>query len=137
LSERSHLWIAGAGRQLHTAASERARPAVPPGGAAKPRLPQETRLRLLISRAGLPPPIAQFRIHDDEGLVARADFACPDLKIAIEYDGIWHGEPGQFAKDRRRLNRLTAAGRRVIVVTAVDVRRPEKLVARLVTELSR
>lgn len=98
--------------------------------------PQETRLRLLISRAGLPPPIAQFRIFDDEGFIARADFAYPDRRIALEYDGIWHGEPGQFAKDRRRLNRLTAAGWRVIFVTAADLLRPERLLARLVAELA-
>ena len=99
-------------------------------------IPQETRLRLLISRAGLPPPIAQFRIFDDEGIVARADFAYPDRRIVIEYDGVWHGEPGQFAKDRRRLNRLTAAGWRVIFVTAADLLRPERLLARLVAELT-
>jgi hypothetical protein len=99
--------------------------------------PQETRLRLVMARAGLPPPVAQFRVFDDEGFVARVDFAYPDRRIAIEYDGLWHGEPGQFAKDRRRLNRLTAAGWRVIFVTAADLRNPERLVARLVAELTR
>ena len=98
--------------------------------------PQETRLRLLIARAGLPSPVAQFRIYDDEGLIARADFAYPDRRIVIEYDGIWHGEPGQFAKDRRRLNRLTAAGWRLIFVTAADLLRPERLLTRLVAELA-
>lgn len=99
--------------------------------------PQETRLRLLLHRAGLPAPVAQFRVFDDEGLVGRVDFADPDLKIAIEYDGLWHAEPGQFAKDRKRLNRLSAAGWRVIFVTAVDLRYPERLMARLVAELAR
>jgi hypothetical protein len=72
--------------------------------------PQETRLRLLFGRVGLPAPVAQFRVFDEEGLVGRVDFAYPDLKIAIEYDGLWHAEPGQFAMDRKRLNRLVAAG---------------------------
>jgi G:T-mismatch repair DNA endonuclease (very short patch repair protein) len=93
--------------------------------------PQETRLRLLLLRAGLPVPVSQFRVFDDDGFVARVDFAYPELKIAIEYDGVWHGEPGQFAKDRRRLNRLTAAGWRVIFVTAADLHRPEQFVLRL------
>jgi G:T-mismatch repair DNA endonuclease (very short patch repair protein) len=99
--------------------------------------PQETRLRLLLHRAGLPAPVAQFRIFDAEGLVARADFAYPERRLAIEYDGLWHAEPGQFAKDRKRLNRLSAAGWRVIFVTAADLRYPERLIARLVAELAR
>jgi len=98
--------------------------------------PQETRLRLLVARAGLPAPVAQFRVFDAEGLVGRVDFAYPELKIAIEYDGLWHAEPGQFAKDRRRLNRLSAAGWRVVFVTAADLRHPDRLIARLVTELA-
>jgi G:T-mismatch repair DNA endonuclease (very short patch repair protein) len=98
--------------------------------------PQETRLRLLVARAGLPAPVAQFRVFDGEGLVGRVDFAYPELKIAIEYDGLWHAEPGQFAKDRRRLNRLSAAGWRVIFVTAADLRHPDRLIARLVAELT-
>jgi G:T-mismatch repair DNA endonuclease (very short patch repair protein) len=99
--------------------------------------PQETRLRLLLRRAGFPPPVAQFRVLDEKGLVGRLDFAYPELKIAIEYDGLWHAEPGQFAKDRSRLNRLFAAGWRVIFVTARDLRHPELLIARLAAELVR
>jgi hypothetical protein len=64
--------------------------------------PQETRLRLLLLRAGFPPPVAQFRAFDGAGLIGRVDFAYPEFKIAIEYDGLWHSEPGQFAKDRSR-----------------------------------
>lgn len=99
--------------------------------------PQETRLRLLITRAGLPPPVAQFRVFDDEGLIGRVDLAYPDHRIIVEYDGLWHGEPGQFAKVRRRLNRLTAAGWRVVFVTAADLWHPQRLLARLVAELTR
>jgi hypothetical protein len=33
-------------------------------------------------------------------------------------DGLWHGEPGQFSRDRERLNRLREAGWRVVFVTA-------------------
>ena len=91
--------------------------------------PQETRLRLLFRRAGLPAPVAQYRVFDDDGFVARLDFAYPDLRIAIEYDGLWHGERRTFLDDRRRLNRLTAAGRLVIHVTLEDLRRPEWLIA--------
>ena len=99
--------------------------------------PQETRLRLLLLRAGFPPPVPQFRVFDGEGFIGRVDFAYPELKIAIEYDGLWHAEPGQFAKDRGRLNRLLAAGWRVIFVTAADLHRPSRLLARVAAELAR
>jgi hypothetical protein len=93
--------------------------------------PQETRLRLLLGRAGLPAPIAQCRVFDRHGFIARVDFAYPDLRIAIEYDGLWHAEPGQFAKDRERLNRLSAADWIVLHVTAADMRQPERLAERV------
>lgn len=92
--------------------------------------PQETRLRLLLHRAGLPP-VAQYRVFDDDGFVARVDFAYPELKVAIEYDGLWHAERGAFLHDRRRLNRLNAAGWVVLHVTLDDLRRPELLLARV------
>jgi len=86
---------------------------------------------------GFPPPVAQFRIFDREGFIARVDFAYPEPRLAIEYDGLWHAEPGQFEKDRGRLNRLSAAGWRVIFVTAAVLRHPERLLARLAAELAR
>jgi hypothetical protein len=97
--------------------------------------PQETRLRLLIGRGPLPAPVAQYRIEHEGRFVARVDFAWPDQKIALEYDGLWHAEPGQFARDRDRLNRLQAAGWRVVFVTAADLRNPAALVRRLLEAL--
>jgi hypothetical protein len=93
--------------------------------------PPESRLRLLMRRAGLPAPRAQHRVFDDEGFIARLDFAYPELKLAIEYEGEWHGRPGQLAKDRVRLNRLFEAGWRVVFVTAADMHQPEELVRRI------
>jgi very-short-patch-repair endonuclease len=93
--------------------------------------PQETRLRLLIAGSRLPAPVAQFAVRLDGRVIARVDFAWPGHKVALEYDGMWHAAPGQFAKDRRRLNDLTAAGWRVILVTAVDLGREAELFARL------
>ena len=98
--------------------------------------PQETRLRLLLHRAGLPRPIAQYRIRVDGRFVARPDFAWPEHRLALEYDGAWHGEPSQFRRDRERLNRLTAAGWRVIFVTAADLRDPARLIARIAQALA-
>ena len=98
--------------------------------------PQETRLRLLLRSSGLPEPVAQFRVMDRAGVVARVDFAWPDRKVAVEYDGLWHAEDKQFAKDRRRLNRLRAAGWTVVFVTAADLHRPEELIAQIEAALT-
>jgi len=94
--------------------------------------PPETRLRLLMHRAGLPPARAQHRVFGDDGFVARVDFAFPELKLAIEYDGAWHGEDGQLGRDRRRLNALFEAGWQVLFVTAADMHDPEGLIRRIV-----
>jgi hypothetical protein len=92
---------------------------------------QETRLRLLLLRGGLPPPVAQYVVRDDGGFAGRVDFAYPDLRLAIEYDGLYHAGTRTFFADRRRLDRLTAAGWTVIHVTAEDMRNPERLLARI------
>ncbi|MGY1829906.1 endonuclease domain-containing protein [Geodermatophilus sp. SYSU D01180] len=93
--------------------------------------PQETRLRLLLLRSGLPRPVAQHVVRDGPRFVARVDLAWPGQRIAVEYDGAWHADPAQLRADRARLNRLTAAGWRVVFVTAADLHRPEVLLARL------
>ena len=89
--------------------------------------PPETRLRLLLHRSGLPRPVAQFDVRVDGRWVARVDFAWPDRRVAVEYDGAWHGDVAQFPEDRRRLNRIAAAGWRVHFVTKQDMRRPAEL----------
>ena len=89
--------------------------------------PPETRVRLLLRGGGLPEPVAQYEIRHQGSFVARVDFAWPERKVALEYDGAWHGEAGQFARDRRRLNRLQEAGWRVVFVTAADLREPARL----------
>ena len=98
--------------------------------------PQETRVRLLIGRSGLPQPVAQHRVLDRYGFVARVDFAWPELKVAVEYDGLWHAEAGQFIRDRQRLNRLREAGWQVVFVTTADLREPARLLARVAVALA-
>jgi hypothetical protein len=68
--------------------------------------PPETRLRLLVLRAGLPPPVAQFEVRHRGRFVARVDCAYPEHRLAIEYDGLYHAGADQFVRDRRRLNDL-------------------------------
>ena len=98
--------------------------------------PQETRLRLLLHASSLPRPVAQFVVRGAEGdFVARVDFGWPAQKVALEYEGRWHGERQNVARDRARLNRLTAAGWTVIFVTAVDLHDPGQLAARVAAAL--
>jgi very-short-patch-repair endonuclease len=115
--------------------SRRVRQAV---GLADPRAEsqQESRLRVLLALAGLTPE-PQYSVRDGDGnFVARVDLAFPEHKLAVEYDGAWHGDRDQFARDRRRLNRLVAAGWTVLHVTAADLRDPASLVARILALLA-
>jgi very-short-patch-repair endonuclease len=91
--------------------------------------PPESRLRVLLRSAGLTPEL-QFVVRDRGGrAIARVDLAFPEQRVAIEYDGAWHAAPGQFAKDRGRLNALVQAGWRVLHLTAADLRDPTAVVA--------
>ena len=98
--------------------------------------PQETRVRLLVVRGGLPAPVAQFVSHRGT-FVARVDLGWPAAQVAVEYDGLWHADAAQFARDRARLNRLQEAGWRVVFVTAGDLHRPQALVDRIARALDR
>ncbi len=85
---------------------------------------QESRLRVRLTLAGLPPPEVQFTIFDDSGrFVARVDLAWRELRIAVEYDGLWHvGSASQMHADRRRLNALVGLGWIVLHVTSARLR---------------
>ncbi len=93
--------------------------------------PQESRLRVHMALADLPPPVPQYEIRLDGEFVARVDFAWPDLKVAVEYDGIWHADAGQLVRDRERLNRLQAAGWYVHHVTFRDMHNVERTIAEI------
>ncbi len=68
--------------------------------------------------------------------LARVDFAWAQHRLAVEYEGVWHAKPRNVGKDRARLNRLTAAGWRVVFVTAADLHHPERLMARIAAALT-
>ncbi|MFB9905870.1 endonuclease domain-containing protein [Allokutzneria oryzae] len=90
---------------------------------------QESRLRLVLVRAGLAP-VTQHEIFDEEDFVARVDLAFPEEKVAVEYDGAWHSDPLQLSRDRTRVNRLQSAGWRIVFVTADRLRAaPEGVIA--------
>ncbi|MFG2057343.1 endonuclease domain-containing protein [Micromonospora sp. NPDC048930] len=78
----------------------------------------ESRLRVRLIGAGLPRPVTQHVITRNGRFVARVDLAWPDLKVAVEYDGLWHQDADQFHRDRRRLNQILGDGWIVLHVTS-------------------
>ena len=80
-----------------------------------PNSPLETLFFELRTRSSLPPPELQYEIRVDGRVVARPDFAWPELKKAVEMDGYAsHGGYEAFNKDRDRLNDLTLLRWRVM-----------------------
>lgn len=99
------------------------------GGAASPR---ETRLRLLLIRAGYPRPRTQIPVLSADG--RRRYFLDmgwdDDVKIAVEYDGDHHrSDPAQFEYDIRRLADIDEIGWRL--VRAAKRSRPDEVLARV------
>lgn len=86
--------------------------------------PQETRLRLLIVRSGLPRPLTQIPVRDDLGRVARRiDMGWPDIRVGVEYDGEHHfTNPDEYAKDIERLEFLASRGWLIVRVSATQLR---------------
>lgn len=83
--------------------------------------PQETWLRLLVIRAGYPPPQTQYPIYNEYGaVIGEVDNAWPALKIAMEYEGIHHTDPNVLRKDIARFDEMIETGWIVIRVTCRD-----------------
>lgn len=80
-------------------------------GQAPTESPLEDRLVGLLRRRGLPEPMRQHEVALPDGGVVRLDLAYPDVKLGIEADGrVWHSGRADFARDRRRANRLARMG---------------------------
>jgi very-short-patch-repair endonuclease len=77
----------------------------------------ERRFLALARRAGLPKPLTQVRLDGH-----RVDFYWPELGLVVETDGLrYHRTAAQQAKDRRRDQAHTAAGRTVLRFTHAQV----------------
>ena len=106
-------------------------------GLADPRAesPGESLTRHIL--AGLCFPVrSQVGISDDAGPVGRVDFLVGD-RVVVEFDGLvkYEGVQGReaLAAEKRREDRLRAAGYEVVRLTWADLNRPDQ-VARLVRE---
>jgi hypothetical protein len=106
----------------------------------------ETRIFHLFWRQGVPRPEPQYDIYDEHGTwIARVDFAWPDCKVFVEFDGkskyqklLKPGEdPGEvvFREKKREdlIRRVT--GWTCIRLTWADLYAPEATAARVLREL--
>lgn len=95
---------------------------------------RETRLRLLVVRAGLPEPEVNASVRDRFGEhIKLGDLVFPRERVLLEYDGEQHRtDSHQYHKDMRDLERATLAGWIVIRVRKHD--RDEAAVLRRVRE---
>lgn len=98
--------------------------------------PQETRTRLFLVRAGLPPLVTQFEVFGQfDNFVARVDMAWPQYKIAVEFDGAQHWTDAvQYSRDIDRLADLEALGWIVIRVSSDMLRHRRSTILRRVRE---
>ena len=99
--------------------------------------PMESEARLVMVDGGLPEPVLQYEIIDRDGVLWRVDFAWPELRLAVEYDGFdWHSSPQHLRRDRRKRAALQDLGWRVLSIVNDDVRRrPTELVRRIDRQL--
>ncbi|WP_346959498.1 hypothetical protein [uncultured Arthrobacter sp.] len=84
--------------------------------------PQETKMRLILSRTGLGEPLLNHVIRDTWGR-ARVwpDAAYPEHRISLQYDGAHHADPGQLQLDIRRLAATEGLGWKEVRVFKEDL----------------
>lgn len=76
-------------------------------------------MRLLVIRAGWPRPQTQYPICNEYGaLIGEVDLAWPEVRIALEYEGVHHSDPEQIRKDIMRVDAMVEMGWTVIRVTS-------------------
>lgn len=106
------------GRRRGARALAAALPRVRRGADSRP----ETLTRLLLVDAGLPEPAIQPAIEVEDGTeTLHPDLAYPEWRIAFEYEGERHLEPGRWKRDITRREKFETAGWRVVRVTSDDV----------------
>lgn len=84
--------------------------------------PQETRMRLLWTAAGLPVPLCNPDVLDDSGrFVARVDLLDAESGLVGEYDGAVHSSAMYRSGDAVRQERLESLGLVVVRATSADL----------------
>lgn len=93
--------------------------------------PPESRLRVACHFAGLPRPVPQFEVVVGGVFLGQVDLAWPEAQLVVEYEGEYHFDGVQIAKDDARYARLVAAGWRVVRLSSFDLRDMDGVVERL------
>jgi len=92
-----------------------------------PESPAESWLLLIMVEGGIPMPTLQYPVRDLSGHERyRLDFAWPDLKIAVEYDG-YEAHEGRADLDNARDEDLRRRGWLVVRADAADLKRADRL----------
>jgi len=97
---------------------------------------EETKLRLILVRAGLPEPELNWELVDRAGnLVARLDLAYPRYRVGAESDGRVHAfDEAQFARDADRWDAIRALGWAHVRILSHHLRPDPTVALRKVTE---
>jgi hypothetical protein len=97
--------------------------------------PPESWVRVACALAGLPAPVPQFEVRLDGIWLGQVDLAWPEHRVIVEYEGAYHFDGVQIAKDDRRYERLIAAGWTVIRLSSHDLRDMADVVRRITAAL--
>ncbi|MCP2259353.1 Protein of unknown function (DUF559) [Streptoalloteichus tenebrarius] len=96
-------------------------------GTGLPESPRESALLLTVVDAGFPVPVPQHEVFDLDGNAGyRPDFAWPELRIALEYDG-YAAHEDRAEADAARDAWLAGRGWMTIRARAEDLRDPRRL----------
>lgn len=93
------------------------------------RSPKESRLRAVMTFAGLPVPEVNADVLHQGRRIAIVDLLYLAWRLILEYEGRQHAlDPGQFAHDIKRYARLREAGFEYVQVTHEMLEQPKALV---------
>lgn len=91
----------------------------------------ESLLRYWLATSDLPAPEVQVPVRDAAGrVVAHADLGWARHRVAVEYEGRQHAEPGQFGRDVDRYSLMAAGGWLVLRLAARHLGGPAVVVER-------
>jgi very-short-patch-repair endonuclease len=84
----------------------------------------EVLVHRLLRKSGLPPTRQQFQIVEDGQRIVRADFAWPEVKVAVLAQGYrYHHGKLAFEKDAQQISQLASYGWAVLLPTWKRIKR--------------
>ena len=105
-------------------------------GGAQPRSEKEAHVLRVMHAWGLPSPVTQFVIRDENGrFLGQVDFAWPAWRFGLEYKGDEFHPPRAWARDDRRLARIEAVAWRIEEADRFDLRPSSPRLRTLLTEV--